>query len=376
MTPLSNKGPITMRSVYDGDEESHDSFMKRLRALEMNPVTNVGRAAVQEPVKLESFNLVSENVTKIVPHELTVIRFLPILDTTVVVAGSRFGSLGVWEATSRDADEFSKVVHLYRPHSSAVFGISAHPFSPTKVYLCCGDGLLRLMNIGREEFDLLYSSISGSAIYSISQPPDDANSMYIGEGLGGLNLYDERAGKIINSWLLHKDRINSIAFNPSNTNVLATASTDALACLWDLRKMNNQHSECKAFKAFTRERSIHSAYFSPSGSCLAITSAGHMISVLSGADFEDNRIIHRSHLGYTPISCSRAIWGWDDTYLYMGCKKRRVEVLSVPQGKTTATLESSLVSSIPFQFDAHPCMVGMLASASFGTVFLWTSRDC
>ncbi|XP_074311276.1 DNA damage-binding protein CMR1-like [Silene latifolia] len=376
MTPLSNKEPITMRNVYNGDEESHYSFVKRLKALEMNPVTNVGRVAVQEPVKLESFKLESENVTKIVPEGLTVIRILPTSDTTVVVAGNRFGCLGVWEATSRDANNIGKTVHLYRPHSAIIYGIYVHPFSPTKIYSCCGDGLLRMMDVEREEFDLLYSTSSGSAIYSLSQPPDDANSVYIGESLGGLNLYDGRAGKIINSWLLHKDRINSIAFNPSNTNVLATASTDALACLWDLRKMNNQHSECKAFKAFTRETSIHSAYFSPSGSCLAITSSDHMIAVLRGADFEDNHIIYRGHSRHFPNTCSRAIWGWDDTYLYMGCKKRRVEVLSVPQRKTTATLESSLVSSIPFQFHAHPCKVGMLVgAASWGKAFLWTSRD-
>ncbi|XP_074311277.1 uncharacterized protein LOC141647124 [Silene latifolia] len=374
--PLSNKEPITMKNVYKGDEESHYSFVERMRALEVNSVTNVGKVAVQEPVKLESFKLESENVTKIVPSEVRIIRFLPILDSTVVVAGNRYGFLGVWEATSRDANEFGKAVHLYRPHSSTVYGISVHPFSPTKIYSCCGDGLLRLMNIGREEFDLLYSTSSGSPIYSLSQPPNDANSMYIGEGLGGLNLYDGRAGKIADSWLLHKGRINSIDFNPSNTNVLATTSSDGLACLWDLRKINNQESQCKPFMTFTREKSIHSAYFSPSGSCLAITSSDHMIAVLGGADFEDSHIIYRGHSRHSPHTCSRAIWGWDDTYLYMGCKKRRVEVLSVPQGKTTATLESSLVSSVPSQFDAHPCKVGMLVGASsMGKAFLWTSRD-
>ncbi|KAH9627056.1 hypothetical protein KSS87_023744 [Heliosperma pusillum] len=374
-TPVSNNGPITMRNVYKGDEESHYSFVERLRAVEMNSGTNVGRVSVQEPVKLESFKLESENVTRIVPDDATVIRFLPTSDTNLVVGGSRSGFLGVWEATSRDADKFGKAVHFYRPHSSIIYGISVHPFSPTKIYSCCGDGLLRLMNIGREEFDLLYSS-SGSALYSVYQPPNDANSTYIGEGLGGLNLYDGRAGKIANSWLLHKDRINSIDFNPSNTYVVATASSDCQACLWDLRKMNNQHLVCKAFKTFTHKSSIHSAYFSPSGSCLAISSWGHKIAVLRGADFEDNYVIHRAHLGYTQISCSRAIWGWDDTYLYMGCKKRRVEVLSVPQGKTTATLESSLVSSLSFQFDAHPCKVGMLVGASSsGKAFLWTTCD-
>ncbi|XP_074311280.1 uncharacterized protein LOC141647126 [Silene latifolia] len=374
-TPLSNKEPITMRNVYKDDEESHYSFVKRLRALEMNPVTNVGRVAVQEPVKPESFKLESENVARIVPEGLTVIRFLPTSGTTVVVAGTRFGSLGVWAATSRDANDIGKTVHLYRPHSSTIYGIYVHPFSPTKIYSCCGDGLLRVTDIGTEKFDLLYSTSSGSAIYSLSQPPDDVNSIYIGERLG-LKLYDRRAGKIVNSWLLHKGRINSIDFNPSNTNVLATTSTDGLACLWDLRKINNRQSKCKPFLTFTREKSIHSAYFSPSGSCLAITSSDHMIAVLGGADFDDNHIIYRGHSRNIPL-CSRAIWGWDDTYLYMGCKKRRVEVLSVPQRKTTATLESSLVSSLPFQFDAHPCKVGMLVGASSGGMaFLWTSRDC
>jgi hypothetical protein len=70
---------------------------------------------------------------------------------------------------------------------------------------------------------------------------------------------------------------------------------------------------------------------------------------------------------------SRAIWGWDDSYLFIGNMKRGVDVISPAQRRTIFTLQSPDVSAIPCRFDAHPYNVGMLAGAtSGGQVYIWT----
>lgn len=69
----------------------------------------------------------------------------------------------------------------------------------------------------------------------------------------------------------------------------------------------------------------------------------------------------------------RGIWGWDDSYVFIGNMKRGIDVISVASEKIVTTLESELVSAIPCRFDAHPCNVGMLAGAtSGGQVYIWT----
>lgn len=123
------------------------------------------------------------------------------------------------------------------------------------------------MDAEKEVFDLVHSC--DDAIFSLSQHPNDVKSLYFGEGRGGLSVWDDRTGRVSSQWTLHEDRINTIDFNPQNPNIMATSSSDATVCLWDLRKVDA--GKPKSLKIVNHERAVHSAYFSPSGSSLAST---------------------------------------------------------------------------------------------------------
>lgn len=70
----------------------------------------------------------------------------------------------------------------------------------------------------------------------------------------------------------------------------------------------------------------------------------------------------------------RAIWGWDDSYLFIGNMKRAIDVISTGS-KTTTPIKSPDMTSVPCRFAAHPYMLGHLAGAtSGGKVFLWTKE--
>ena len=123
------------------------------------------------------------------------------------------------------------------------------------------------MDAEKEVFNLVHSC--DDAIFCLSQHPNDVKSLYFGEGRGGLSVWDDRTGSVSSQWTLHEDRINTIDFNPQNPNIMATSSSDATVCLWDLRKVDA--GKPKSLKIVNHERAVHSAYFSPSGSSLAST---------------------------------------------------------------------------------------------------------
>ncbi|KAK3221769.1 hypothetical protein Dsin_008794 [Dipteronia sinensis] len=104
-----------------------------------------------------------------------------------------------------------------------------------RILMSSYDGLIRLMDAEKEVFDLVYSS--GYSIFSLSQQPNNVNSIYFGEVCGGLTSWDVRAGKSSSEWLLHESRIHTIDFNSQNPHIMATSSSDATACLWDLRSV-------------------------------------------------------------------------------------------------------------------------------------------
>lgn len=71
---------------------------------------------------------------------------------------------------------------------------------------------------------------------------------------------------------------------------------------------------------------------------------------------------------------SRGIWGWDDSYIYIGNMQRGVDVISVADKKLDFTLRSEHMTAIPCRFDAHQEKVGMLAGAtSGGQIYIWTA---
>lgn len=139
-----------------------------------------------------------------------------------------------------------------------------------QIYSCTHDGEICLMDVEKEIFNTIYRC--DYPAFSLCQAPDNATRLYIGEGNGQLMAFDERVGKVSSKWLLHRDCICSIDFNPENPNMLATSSLDSTACLWDLRSIKMPKPESlKVVKHEHGDNGVRSAYFSPSGGFLATT---------------------------------------------------------------------------------------------------------
>ncbi|WCJ29852.1 DNA damage-binding protein CMR1 [Euphorbia peplus] len=386
--PVCVMGPVSISDVYGGKKTRSDrALVDTVMSLQEKPQGGIDRCEqnddirdsfecgieiekkeVESCVDLGLMKLKPENVVKLMTKRITVVRFLPCNDVKMIAAGGQMGSVAFWKPDR--ASEEGDGVYLYHLHTAPVSGILFHQSCLSKIFTSSYDGFVRMMNAEKEIFDLIHCS--DDDIYSMAQRPTDMNSLYFGEGIGGLSIFDERMRRLSSQWMLHENRINSIDFNSQNPNIMVTGSTDGTACLWDLRSVNADKPNC--LKTVKESRAVYSAYFSPSGSFLATTSLDGTVDILNCANFEENPLIYHSNKCGGSDPFFRAMWGWDDSYVYTGNVKRGVDVISRLQGRTIFTLETPQRSSVPSRFDIHPYNIGMLAGAnSGGQVFMWTS---
>ncbi|KAK7329979.1 hypothetical protein VNO77_24162 [Canavalia gladiata] len=372
-------GPLSMAKARQGDH-SDRSFIESLVSIAKEEaqveqlgsskrgkfLNNAGvkKGEMETFLELESLYLDPENIARIVPGRITNVRFFPSSNVKMIVAGNKFGDVGFWNVGE------SKI-YLYSPHRAPISGILVQPHCLSKIYTGCYDGIVRLMDAEKEVFDLVLDC--DESIYTLSQPTNEANCLYFGEGSGGLTIWDNRIGKRLSHWVLHGSRINTIDFNGKNPHIVATSSSDGTACTWDLRYTDGD--KLTALKTFTHKRAVHSAFFSPSGCSLATTSLDDTINIYSGVNLEDTASIYHNNQTGRWLSTFRAKWGWDDSYLFVGNMKRGVDVVSAVQREMVMTLQSPDMSAISCRFDTHAFEVGMLAGAtSGGQVYIWTLR--
>ena len=72
----------------------------------------------------------------------------------------------------------------------------------------------------------------------------------------------------------------------------------------------------------------------------------------------------------------RAIWGWDDEYVFVSNMKRTIDVISTSKKSICHRLSSALMTSIPSRLAAHPNMHGILAGCSAGgQVYIWQQQQ-
>ncbi|KAL6839165.1 hypothetical protein ACP4OV_031056 [Aristida adscensionis] len=291
------------------------------------------------------------DVRRVVPERILSVCVLPLAERTVVVAGNKLGHIGFWDVDGvveeeEDGDGVDGVFE-YLPHKGPVGAIVAHPAAPRKIYSCSYEGEICLMDVEKENFDMI--QLCDYPVYSLCQEPNSPSCLYFGE----------------------------VDFHPENPYMFATSSTDRTACIWDMRSMKKNGPE--SLKVFGFDRSVQSAYFSPSGSMLATTSLDDAIRIVNVDKFDGSYMLKHNNKTGRWLSTFKAIWSWSGTDLFIGNMKRAIDVIAVDVNENglsasyKACLESEHMTAIPCRFALHPYKVGHLACASSGgKVFLWT----
>ncbi|XP_020891055.1 WD repeat-containing protein 76 [Arabidopsis lyrata subsp. lyrata] len=370
---VSTRSTSRVSKVSVKKEEPDDSFSDCVKK-EFDIPVKPEKIEFEDGFDQDLLSLEPHNVARVVPGRIFVVQFLPCEDAKMVAAGDKLGNVGFWNLDCEN-EEDNDGIYLFTPHSAPhsapVSSIVFQQNSLSRVITSSYDGLIRLMDVEKSVFDLLYST--DEAIFSLSQRPNDEQSLYFGEDYGMFNIWDLRAGKSVFHWELHEQRINSIDFNPQNPHVMATSSTDGTACLWDLRSMGAKKP--KILTTLNHSRAVHSAYFSPSGLLLATTSLDNYIGILSGANFENTYKIYHNNNTSRWISKFRGVWGWDDSYIYVGNLSKKIDVINPKLKRTVMELHNPLMKAIPCRIHCHPYNVGTLAgSTAGGQVYVWTAK--
>ncbi|KAL6961886.1 hypothetical protein U1Q18_028094 [Sarracenia purpurea var. burkii] len=197
--PNWNPCSISMRDAYSGvasDKKFTDTMLGVLKKTQfccsdgsegigggscnstmgVNDNDNLGYPIrVSGSIDLETLRLKQENVARVVPGRIMAVKFFPSMDLKMIAVGNKFGNVGFWDIDGKVEDDNG--IYLYHPHRGPVLGIVIQPFSISKVYTSGYDGFIRLMDVEKEVFDLVYSS--DYSIFTISQRPDDA-SLHLG----------------------------------------------------------------------------------------------------------------------------------------------------------------------------------------------------
>nr|POE68098.1 dna damage-binding protein cmr1 [Quercus suber] len=266
-------------------------------------------------------------------------------NATMIVVGNNFGNVGFWDVDSEDDDR----LYLYHPRAGTISGISMHQHYFEKIFTSCDLGSIRLMDVEKEIFDLVYSS--EDPICSLSQRSDDVKCLYFSEGCGRLNIWDERVRKCSTQSKLHAHRINSIDFNSQNYNIMATSSSDGTVTIWDLRSIKELIFNC-----------LHVAW-------------NDTVGIVTGVKFEHTSMINHNNQTRNWTSSFRAIWGWDDSYIFIGNMERGVDVISPTQKGTIFTLQSPHMSAVPSRLMHTLTMLACLQEPQIRARAIWGWDD-
>eukprot|EP00249_Psilotum_nudum_P001386 c13852_g1_i2 orf=264-1799(+) len=386
LDPSSVEGPLPFSSVHLARKESSNlEFLDRLRILvDEMPISDsmgkrrisshnmivhgVGESQVVDP---SSLTLKEQDVARVVPERIFNVLFFPFRERIILAVGDRVGNLGLWDVECEKLE--GDGVHIYRPHAAPVTGMAIAPYNGSKVLSCSYDGTVRHMDIESVRFDLIYCT--EKALSAICFIPGNPHCAYLAEA-GAVKVLDFRDGNRNNGFELHDRKINTIDFHPERSHLMATSSTDGTACVWDVRYMGIHR---RSLAKVTHLKAVHSAYFSPSGSHLATCSSDNSIGLMGNlsqykgtGSFEDESMIFHYNVTNRWICSFRAIWGWDDNYIYVANMNRSIDVISTSSRMLTSQLSDSLMTSIPCRLASHPLVEGMLAgSTGGGRVYLW-----
>ncbi|CAI0425005.1 unnamed protein product [Linum tenue] len=351
-----------MTDAHDGTG-SHQNLVATLLSME-GPIKN---KSVRGQLDLGSMKLESKNVAMVVPNWVMTVKFMPCSSMRMVVAGDKVGNVGFW---NMDSEEGNDGRCLYRPHSGPISGILFPESCISQMFTSCYNGYVRMMDLEKGEFILVRERVE--RLNCLSKPPNDDKSLYMAEGRGVLTVWDTKSGKPSLQLDLHSHLINTIDFNPGNSKVMATGARDKTAKIWDLRFIRKGLPRC--LKEVKHKGAVNSAYFSPSGAALATLSLDDYVGIQNGTNWDVSCMIPHVHghsVRYIPKL--RAIWGWDDSCIFVGSMDKAIDVISPVQRGVVMSLDSPNMGTVPCRFDAHPQRVGLLAGAAAGgNVYVWT----
>ncbi|GKE20535.1 WD repeat-containing protein 76, partial [Tanacetum coccineum] len=120
-----------------------------------NNEADTSATASFDSVDVKSMKVKDKNFARVLPGKATEVKFYPTKEMRMVVAGNDCGNIGFWKI---DSNEDEHGIYVYHPHPAYITGISVQSSSLSKIISSCRDGYVRVFDIEKESFDLVYNS--------------------------------------------------------------------------------------------------------------------------------------------------------------------------------------------------------------------------
>lgn len=205
------------------------------------------------------------------------------------------GYLGFWDIKNQD-EQGEPIVYQYKPHKRTITDIHFNPSDASKLMTSSYDGLIRTFDMNKAEFTNWQVSDSFALTsFDLSQ---DGNDIWFSTSDGEIGLQDTRSNALT-VYKAKEKKIGCVHLNPVHTHLLAGASNDRTASVWDIRMWSEKLVE--PLHSFEHGYSATSCYWSPNGDLLATTSYDDYIRLFSLDDGNEMKlksaIKHNNHTG-------------------------------------------------------------------------------
>lgn len=315
------------------------------------------------------------SIAKVVQERIYSMAVHPNREKIIVSAGSKSGSLGIWDATAAWTGEAgSRETYHFRPHTAAISNQRYHPTNPGQLLMTSYDGIVRCLDIVKGEFSKLYCAKDEQYIAGFDVT-NDGSALYFTDICGALTRLDPRCGKT-SVFQLHEKKAGGFSLSPVDNNYCASSSLDDTICIWDVRKLKEYESDMLA--RFEYKRAVTSVFFHPQiRDALLSTCYDDSVRIHQGVladNAQELRIPHNNQTGrwITPF---RAIWDPKSTDLLhsrivVGDMNRGVDVIEMDSGDLTNNV-SELLTAQPAVNAIHSSLDLIVSGTASGKCILW-----
>lgn len=382
-------GPLEMKPCNNVEETHAQEFVDELTVLAniLHKAKENGEDTVKD-MNVESYKkclgslkIKEGHIAKLVPHRIFSMAFHPAKYKTLVVAGDKWGNLGIWDVDSTKGDDG---VYLYEPHSRPINCMSFDPDNCGKLLTCSYDGTLRCCDFKSATFQEVYSfdedDYSRFMYFAFGSP--SSSTILAAIDTGYVLVVDTRTKRNAiaeQSYCLHDKVIKCIDVHPLNRNLFLTSCSDGSVAFWDIRNIKNMKSKLSSLQ---RTRVATSAYFSPlTGSQVLVTSMDDYVTI---NDLDPSGLVstsarccfsHDNHVGRW-LTSFRATWDPKyDKYAVVGSMRRprQIDIFSSEQKSTALMrLTHENLNSVNSLNGFHPSVNMLAGGNSSGKVYLWT----
>lgn len=246
---------------------------------------NISDDIIEYKEKLSSLRI--SGIARVTKERGYSLEWYPSRTKKIICSGDKRGCIGIWDVeNSKEKDS----VLVFDVHSRPVTCLTFSPFDSSKLYSCSYDGTFTCGDFNQMKFSRL-CTIEETYFNHFSIPYQQRNTVLLSSGNGELVTFDLSSKKIVQEFILNKDKKRTakcVDSHPLNENLIATSSGDGMLALWDLRNIrSNEASKC--LSSFQAPKTIVKTFFSPNnGNKLLMTSQDDHLRVF---DVDDSGIL-------------------------------------------------------------------------------------